>query len=132
MKTTPREWLVLALLVLAVGGASQWWAGHRRNATAVELAALARPGDIRMLASETCGICVLARRWFAEHGIPFSECVIERDPACRAQFEASRAPGTPLMLVRGSVVVGFDPQRLLAVLQQPPRFSLKSGFDLPK
>ncbi len=117
MKATPREWLVLALLVLAVGAATQWWAGHQRRAVGEQLAALARPGDIRMLSSETCGICTLAREWFTEHRIAFSECLIERDAACRSEFEATRSPGTPVLLVRGQALVGFDPQRLRQLLQ---------------
>ena len=47
-----------------------------------------------------------------QHDVPFSECFIERDTACAAQFEAARAPGTPVLLVRGQALVGFDAQRV--------------------
>ncbi|MDP2004981.1 MAG: hypothetical protein Q8K45_04840 [Rubrivivax sp.] len=72
-----------------------------------------------MLSSDSCSICVVARRWFTTHGVAYSECSIERDAACRADFEATRAPGTPVMLVRGVPQVGFSPERLRQALSRP-------------
>lgn len=118
MNTSPRALLSLALLVAAVAGAQQWWVAHQRAEVGATVAALARPGDIRMLASDSCGVCVVARRWFTTHGVAFSECSIERDAACRADFEARRAPGTPVLLVRGTPQLGFSPERLRAVLER--------------
>ncbi|MDO8420452.1 MAG: hypothetical protein Q7S90_10480, partial [Rubrivivax sp.] len=79
--------------------------------------ALAQAGDIRMLSSETCPICTVARTWFTEHRVPFSECLIERDAQCKADFDAARAPGTPLIIVRGVPQLGFNPERLRQALQ---------------
>ncbi len=112
-----RSLLGLALLLLAVGTASAWWTQRQQGQLAREVAALARPGDIRMLASDHCGVCLSARRWFQAHGVAYSECSIERDAACRQAFEAARAPGTPVMLVRGVPQLGFNPQALRAALQ---------------
>jgi glutaredoxin len=72
-----------------------------------------------MLSSDDCSICVVARRWFNTHGVVFSECSIERDAACRADFEARGAPGTPVLLVRGVPQLGFSPERLRAALERP-------------
>ena len=109
----------LVLLVMAVSAASSWWADRAKARIGDEVAALAVPGDIRMLSSDTCSICAEARSWFAANRVAFTECSIERDPACRADFEALRAPGTPVLLVRGAAQVGFDPQRLLGALLPP-------------
>jgi glutaredoxin len=107
-----RPLLGLVVLVLVVSAASQWWAGHRERQTGRQVAALAQPGDIRMLSSESCGICVVARQWFTDNQVAFDECLIERDAACRAAFEAQGAPGTPVLIVRGRAQLGFNPQRL--------------------
>jgi glutaredoxin len=107
----------LVVLVLAVSAASQWWAGRHERHLGEQVALLAQPGDIRMLASETCSICMAARSWFTMHKVPFSECTIERDAACRADFEASGSPGTPVLVVRGRRLVGFSPDRLHETLQ---------------
>jgi len=119
LNTSPRALLGLALLVAAVAGGQQWSVAHQRADVGTAVAALARPGDIHMLSSDTCSICVVARRWFTTHGVAFTECSIERDAACRADFEARRAPGTPVLLVRGVPQLGFSPERLRSALQRP-------------
>ena len=78
-----RSWWGLAVLVLAVMAGQPWWAGIRQQDLGARVAPLARPGDIHMLSSETCAICTVARQWFTQHRVPFTECLIERDAACR-------------------------------------------------
>jgi glutaredoxin len=109
----------LIALVLAVGAASQWWTGRHAERLGAQVAAAARPGDIRMLSSTTCAICTVARQWFTEHQVPFSECFIERDAACAAEFAETRSPGTPLLLVKGQPQVGFSRERVRDRLLQP-------------
>ncbi|HSM22319.1 MAG TPA: glutaredoxin domain-containing protein [Rubrivivax sp.] len=117
MKTSKRSLIGLVALVLAVSAASQWWSGRHEQRLGEQVAALAQPGDIRMLSSETCAFCTVARGWFTEHRVPFSECMIERDAQCRADFDATRSPGTPVILVRGVPQVGFSPERVRVALQ---------------
>lgn len=114
-----KAWLGLLVLVLVVSTANQWWVGRQKAALGRQVAELARAGDIHMLSSDSCAICVVARGWLTENKVPFTECSIERDTACRDTFDATRAPGTPVMLVRGQPQVGFDAQRVLQRLQQP-------------
>lgn len=108
-------WGLVAVVTVA-SAASQWWAGWHDRSVGAEVAALARPGDIRMMSSQTCAVCRQARAWMNEHRVPFVECTIERDARCRADFEASRAPGTPLIVVRGKGYLGFDPALLRRAL----------------
>ena len=119
VKTSKRSLLGLVALVLAVSVASQWWVGRHEQRLGGQVAALAQPGDIRMLSSETCAVCTVARGWFTEHRVPFSECLIERDAQCQADFDATRSPGTPVILVRGVPQLGFNPERLRLALQPP-------------
>ncbi len=109
----------LAVLVLAVLASQQWWADLQQQNIGERVAQLARPGDIHMLSSETCAICTVARDWLTQHRVPFTECLIERDAACRQALEATRSPGTPVLVVRGRPQVGFDPRRLRAALESP-------------
>jgi glutaredoxin len=104
--------LILLLMVLALAALGPWWRGHRQDALGRELAALAGPGDLQMIASDRCAICVEARQWFERHGVRFSECSIEREPDCASQFRRLGAPGTPVILVRGQPELGFAPERL--------------------
>jgi glutaredoxin len=107
----------LVVVVLVVAGASQWWAGRTDQRMGAAVAALARPGDIHMLSSASCPYCARARIWMTAHKVPFSECFIERDAACRATFDRVGADGTPTMLVRNRTQRGFDPQRVLKALE---------------
>ena len=111
-----RSLWVLLVLVLGASAASQWWSFTSERRLGRQLAASAAAGDIRMLSSDTCVYCVAARRWLTQHGVAFDECFIERDGACRALYEATQARGTPTLIVRGQVQLGFDAARVLAAL----------------
>ena len=110
--------VVLVVLVLGVSAGSAWWARRHDDRLGAQVAALAQPGDIRMISSVTCAVCLQARLWFDSHRIAYRECLIEHDAACRAEFDARQAPGTPLFLVRGMPQLGFRPERLLAALRR--------------
>ena len=114
-----RSLAVLLVLVLGASVATQWWGLTRDSRLAERLAALAGPGDIRMLSSETCVYCTAARRWMTEHRVGFVECFIERDAQCRALYDATQARGTPTLIVRGQSQLGFDAARVLAALEAP-------------
>ena len=113
-----RSLVGLILLVLAVTAAAEGWRAWADRSAGREAAALAMPGDIVMLASDTCGYCAQARHWFAAHEVPFSECSIERDAPCAERFAALRAPGTPVILVRDRPQVGFSAQRVAEALRR--------------
>ena len=114
----------LALLVLAASAGSAWWARHQQQAVGVQMAVLAGPADIQMLSSDSCSLCVAARAWLSEQRVPYTVCSIERDTVCQQLFAASGSPGTPVLLVRGQVQVGFSPQRVLQGLRQPVQQAL--------
>ncbi len=107
-----RALLVLAVLGLAMNMAVTWWKDRQDQALGQQIAALAGAGDIRMLSSVTCVFCGRARQWMAQHGVPFSECFIERDTVCAATHQALLLRGTPVLLVRGQAQLGFDPERI--------------------
>ena len=105
-------WVQLFLLIALVTLGLQAWQGRQQGALGERIAQAAAPGDLHMISSTTCGICTQARRWFTDHGVAFTECFVERDAACRAEFERLQAPGTPVILVRGQPQLGFSPPRI--------------------
>ncbi len=116
MAASKRSLWVLLLLVLAAATASQWWGAQRAADVGSRLAALVQPGDIQMLSSTTCAYCAVARAWLTEHQVAFSECFIETDRECAFRFAAVRGQGTPVLLVRGQVMLGFDAERVARAL----------------
>ncbi len=107
----------LLALILTVGAANAWWVNRQARAVGVQVAALARPGDIRMLSSDSCSVCVVARTWFTQNRVAYSECSIEQDAVCRVEYESLRLPGTPVIVVRGRPQLGFSVEKLRQALQ---------------
>lgn len=115
-----RQWWVLAgIVVLALGGSKlvSWW-GQERTAALVRQHV--RPGDITMYTTESCPYCVKARDWLKSHQVPWLECDVERNAACRQAYEAQGAPGTPLMHVKGRWGLGFNAEWLSRAIEMPP------------
>ena len=113
-------WIGLVALVVVVAIGMQVFARWSQGRLGEQLAAAARPGDILMIGSVTCVYCAVARAWFTENRVAFDECLIERDPACADTYRALNAPGTPVMLVRGQRLLGFDAQAIGRALKNPP------------
>jgi glutaredoxin len=120
LSTTARQGLGLVLLILLVGTGWEAWRAWQQQRAVAALASLARPGDLRMISSQSCVYCAQARQMLRAGRVPFDECFIERDAACAADFQALGAPGTPLLRVRGQVQLGFSPARVAQALAQPP------------
>jgi glutaredoxin len=112
-----REVMVLVALVLLATVGWEAWQGWRRGAQGDDLARVARPGDIRLLSSQSCVYCDRARAFLTQHQVPFSECFIEQDASCAAEFKARQAAGTPLVLVRGQAQLGFSASQVMDALQ---------------
>ena len=108
----------LGLLLFAVSTAQTWWSDRYDGELGSSVAALAAPGDIRMISSENCAICQIAHNWLVEHSVPFQECFIERDSDCLATHQASGALGTPLFLIRGQMQMGFSAEAMQLALQK--------------
>jgi hypothetical protein len=108
--------LALAALVLGTAAATQGLAWWQRARLGAQVGAAARPGDIRMIASVNCVYCAQARAWFTANRVPFTECLIERDAQCAWTYNALMAPGTPVLLVRGKRLVGFNAQAVADAL----------------
>lgn len=119
MNASRNQWLGLAVLVLGVYAANRWWVDRHDDAQGQRIASMAQPGDIRMISSENCAICIEARQWLLRNEVAFSECQIERDATCRADFDALRATGTPVLVVRGQPQLGFNVERLRLALARP-------------
>ncbi len=111
--TATRRLLGLATLALGAWLGVQWLAHRTADGVAVDV----RPGDVQMIASVDCRFCAEARAWFRAHGVPFGECVIEHDAACADAYRALQAPGTPVLLVRGRRLVGFEPRAIADALR---------------
>jgi len=107
-----RSILILAALIVGVALAAQGLQTLGNSRLAASVRSQAHQNDIYMVSSVTCPYCAQARAWFTDNNIPFRECFIEQDETCAALYRTLMGPGTPLLIVRGKKVVGFDPRAI--------------------
>jgi glutaredoxin len=89
-------------------------------------APVARNRDrIILYGTQWCGACAKAREWLRRRGVSFDDKDPERDPAAAAELHAKAARAgiqpdrVPIIDVRGTLLQGFDPKRLEALLGTP-------------
>lgn len=94
----------------------------------VEVGDAGRPGGpavVTLYGTPWCGACKAARQYLAAKRIPFAYKDIENDQAAAAELQrkAARlgipADRVPILDVRGRLLVGFDKNRLEALLGDP-------------
>jgi glutaredoxin 3 len=88
----------------------------------------AAPGTtpvVTIYGTSWCGACRAAREYMASHKIPFADKDIEHDPgAARELADKAAKMGIPtdripIIDVRGRLLLGFDRERIEALLGQP-------------
>lgn len=115
----PGLWSLLVVVALA-WGASAWLRERDQDQWAKALQDRAGPGDVMLLSSRACLYCDRARAWLTRYAVPFEECFIESDVHCRQRYAETGERGTPTVLVRDQVQLGFSPERVAFALGAAP------------
>jgi glutaredoxin 3 len=76
------------------------------------------PPAIRMYLSPTCGYCTQAARFFDARGVPWRGEDITRSQVAKLAFERAGGRGTPLIIVDGQTIHGFQKATLERLLTQ--------------
>lgn len=76
------------------------------------------PPAIRMYLSPTCGYCTRAAEFFDARGVPWRGEDITTSPLAKLAFEQAGGRGTPLIIVDGQAIHGFQKERLDRLLSQ--------------
>ncbi|OGG80711.1 NrdH-redoxin [Candidatus Kaiserbacteria bacterium RIFCSPLOWO2_01_FULL_54_13] len=78
---------------------------------------MAAKQPVAIYTTPTCHFCHMAKEFFSEYKIPFTEHDVARDLARRKEMiEKSGQMGVPVITVGGELVVGFDEERLKELL----------------
>lgn len=78
--------------------------------------------DVIIYGASWCGACKQAARFFTQKGVPFIEKDIEKEPGARSEMMAKaksqgvRTGGIPVIDVRGTLLGGFNAQRIEQLL----------------
>jgi glutaredoxin len=103
------SWVSLIVILAAVLGTSHAWSWWQEARAVRTLQAQAHRGSITLYTTSDCPYCARARAWLNAHGIPWAECNVELDQACKQTYESHGAPGVPLVRANGQWRLGFDP-----------------------
>ena len=97
-----------------------WMLGVGMAAFAVLAAApgmgAAKAPEVIMYATSDCGYCAKARAYFDARGVAFDERDIDASPEARREWKEKGGVGTPLILINGRHIQGFDQSGLDAML----------------
>lgn len=72
---------------------------------------------VTMYTTPTCVYCKMTKDFFAKHDVEFQELNVAVDTAAReTMVQKSGQLGVPVIDIDGSIVIGFDQQKLAELL----------------
>lgn len=78
---------------------------------------MATKQSVTIYTTPTCHFCHMAKDFFGEHGVAFTEHDVARDLEKRKEMiEKSGQMGVPVITVGKNLIVGFDQDRLKELL----------------
>jgi glutaredoxin 3 len=90
-----------------------------RDAAALPVVgATAHAVDVIMYATKDCPYCAQTREYLTSHGVQWEERDIETSPQAAAEWKAKGGVGTPLVLINGEQIQGFDKAKLEEALKK--------------
>ncbi|TRX75373.1 glutaredoxin family protein [Pseudomonas mangiferae] len=108
-----------ALTLLALTGLFAWQHRERLDAWLHPAPVASGSGEVVLYATSWCGYCAKTRALLKEHAIPYREWDVEQSDEGRRAFRALGGRGVPLVVVRGTVIAGYDPDGVLAAYRAP-------------
>ena len=72
--------------------------------------------EVILFTQTGCRFCKLEKAWLSQHEIAFKERNISDDPSALTDLEQIPAFSTPVALIDGEVVFGFDRRKLSELL----------------
>lgn len=72
--------------------------------------------QVTIYTTPTCGYCKIAKAFFQEKGVAYSEKDVTVDEEARNFLIQNNQQGVPIITVDEELVVGFDKERLIQLL----------------
>lgn len=73
--------------------------------------------NVVIYSTPSCGYCKLAKAFFTEHNVAFTEKDVAADEAARDEMIAkTNQMGVPVITIDDAVVIGFDKGKLAQLL----------------
>ena len=72
---------------------------------------------VTIYTTPTCHFCHMAKEFFKEHNVPYSEYDVARDLQKRQEMiQRSGQMGVPVIFIGDELIVGFDKERIAGAL----------------
>ena len=72
---------------------------------------------VLVFSTHTCSFCNLAKKYFREKGVKFTDIDVSRDQAAaRDMVRRSGQMGVPVIDIGGKIIVGFDKPKINSLL----------------
>jgi len=82
---------------------------------------------VTIYSTPTCPYCKLAKDFFKEKGITFTEIDVASDPAAANDMvKKSGQMGVPVIEIEGQIVVGWNQAALQEILEHSPKKKAKA------
>ena len=74
---------------------------------------------VTIYTTPTCSYCTMAKNWFKENGIRYTEYNVARDMRKADEMvKKSGQMGVPVLDVNGRIIVGFDKPKIESALKR--------------
>jgi len=104
------------LILIAVGVFLNWDKIRDQFSPPPDFSA-GHPDGVVLYATDWCGYCRKAREFFKAHNIRYVEYDIEKSAEGRSQYEQLHGSGVPLIVIRGEVIRGYNPNTMKELLK---------------
>jgi mycoredoxin len=105
----------VCLLLIAAGIFLNWNKIRDEFSPPPDFSAL-YPEGVVLYATDWCGYCKKTREFFKQHNIAYVEYDIEKSAVGKAQYDQLHGSGIPLVMIRGEVLRGYDPNAMSKLL----------------
>ena len=73
--------------------------------------------NVKVYSTPTCPYCVYAKQFLKENNIPFEDIDVSADPSkTQEMVKKTGQMGVPVIDIDGKFIVGFDQEKMKAVL----------------
>ena len=72
--------------------------------------------NVKVYVSNTCPYCHMIKEFMEDQGYSYEERNISTDSAARDELVSMNMRGVPVTVIDGDLIVGYDPQKIKAAM----------------
>lgn len=105
------------IFILIALGVFQYWGQIQNSFNPPPDFSAQYPEGVVLYSTAWCGYCTKTRQFFKDNKIAFVEHDIETSAEGRSQYDQLHGNGIPLVIIRGDVIRGYNPNKMKDLLK---------------